>query len=1498
MSLGQHVFISSAPPDSDLVARLRARLHERGVAVWQAAAQVAGGDIAQREVQQAIASARSVLVVLGPQTANHSHVRREVRQATETAERCLDDGYRVIPLLLPGLEIAALELWFDTPPAPIVIPPGVAGLDDALPAILAALGLSLPEPLSSDDLPPTLPVEELVLILRDPAITYTDGKRILSARAELIFEPAQPTAAKLESRRYRVQAPLGPIEADELRWYLEEYYRWPFGLFAERGQRIEAQLPEWGRMLYDMALAPVAAREALVAWQQAGERGARRFSVHVDQDVPEGTPEAEADSDAVATREAAAAWLSLPWELLSDGRGYLFQGAQPVRVRRRLPNRDRQSLRTTALPIRVLLLSPRPEQTQDGQPIGFIDPRASAKPLVEAVESLGELVELTRLQPPTLAALDQALLAAHRRGKPYDVVHFDGHGAWSKQAGLGGLYFELADDAQRAEGRRADFVDAGKLAGIFRQQRVPLVFLEACQTAQASDDPTASVAARLLQAGTPSVVAMSHSVLVETARRFVQAFYRSLAAGERVGEAMLAGQRALHDDASRGVIPGGGPLRLADWFVPVIYQERHDPQLITRVPSAQLQRLAAARRQTRRGDLPDEPAHRFHGRRRELLRLERLLFTAPRWLTVTGIGGQGKTALATELARWLLQSRRLDRAAFVSLERYQGVEAVLDTLGHQLLPQGKQFSVAQFDDLQKARLPIERALREAERGVILVIDNVESLLPTQESNKKSAEKSANKSDGKTDTSAENIEKTNTNPDREDSALPAILQLVQGLLHAAPGLHVVFTSRSPLPAPFDHPGRHIELSSLAPGDAIDLVREVLTQHGAAPKTDPDGTPAPHVRELVEAVRCHPRALVLVARELASRSLRRTTADLRQILADLDARHPGDRENSLYASVELSLRRLSPPTRAALTPLAVCEGGIQLAVLRRMTDLDTDQIGQLARELITVGLGEDLGDGHLRLDPGLPPYLLRQISAEQADALRTRFAGAMAVYTGFLYQQLFKDAHLAIQLTRHELANLLTMLTWHSQHAPAENVVDLADSVERLVADFGLPQALKRASAVREHAHRQLGAGWSRSKYLSESAAVNRLIAAGDLRAALIAAQRILTQCQAVAASAYPEAAYDLALAFLRLGRVLKMGHQPEVALVHLQEARTRFQALAAHGHSSAEGMASLCLTESGDCLQTLGRYDAAAAAYQEAIRQAAYQGRLRDVTVGQTQLGTTRLMQKRYPEALALYQEAREIFSQLGEPRSVAVAWHQIGMCHEKEGHLDRAESAYRESLAINVREGNLAGQATSLGQLGTLYRTMKRYEEAVPFYEKAAEILVRCDDLGEEGRWQSNLADTLIKLQRYDAARRALQRALECNRPFGHAAEPWKTWAVLSYLETATQQPKAARAARVQAEAAYLHYRQDGGDSQSPNSASFAAVLQALQHGAGAQTVSQLEALRKPEDPPFLRALITVLLAILQGDRRPQLADDPDLQCIDAVELRLLLAALAEGEAR
>jgi hypothetical protein len=121
---------------------------------------------------------------------------------------------------------------------------------------------------------------------------------------------------------------------------------------------------------------------------------------------------------------------------------------------------------------------------------------------------------------------------------------------------------------------------------LLSEHRIPLVFLEACETAE-------SVAPDLLKAGVASVVAMSHSVLVRPHDRFVEAFYAAL--GDGPGSASHArGQRTLKDDDFRGRIFGAGELRLEDWFVPVLFPGEGDPSLSA--PSLRGRRRRISRR--------------------------------------------------------------------------------------------------------------------------------------------------------------------------------------------------------------------------------------------------------------------------------------------------------------------------------------------------------------------------------------------------------------------------------------------------------------------------------------------------------------------------------------------------------------------------------------------------------------------------------------------------------------------------------------------------------------------------------------------------------------------------------------------------------------------------------------------------------------------------------------------------------------------------------------
>src|SRR5262249_7511346 len=142
-----------------------------------------------------------------------------------------------------------------------------------------------------------------------------------------------------------------------------------------------------------------------------------------------------------------------------------------------------------------------------------------------------------------------------------------------------------------------------------------------------------------------------------------------------------------------------------------------------------------------------------------------------------------------------------------------------------------------------------------------------------------------------------------------------------------------------------------------------------------------------------------------------------------------------------------------------------------------------------------------------------------------------------------------------------------------------------------------------------------------------------------------------------------------------------------------------------------------------------------------------------------------------------YTEARDGYTRLGERESVARAWHQIGMVYRHADQPEQAEDALRQSLALVVQLRDIHGQASTLGELGNLYDDMGRFEEAASQYHRSADHFATLGDARSEGFSRSNLAGTLCKLRRWDKARQEIQRAIECDEPFGHAAFSWKKWA-------------------------------------------------------------------------------------------------------------------------
>jgi CHAT domain-containing protein len=268
--------------------------------------------------------------------------------------------------------------------------------------------------------------------------------------------------------------PLGADDLAELRWYLEDYLSAPFGVYEGRGARVAERLPDWGQAMFTALFGAGPGRDAYLALRARAAAPGR----------------AE-----IVLRSAAPAWLGLPWELLRDPRLAAPLVLDGIGLSRGLSTADPdEAFDVGGQRLRVLMVIARRDGTRD---IGY---RMIARPLLRRLAAVRGEVELEVLRPPTLAALGERLQAAQTAGNPFQIVHFDGHGELSGDAGA--LAFEYV-------GGGAQLVGADEVAGVLAAARVPVVVLNACQSGAVGKQLEAAVATRLLAGGAAAVVAMA-----------------------------------------------------------------------------------------------------------------------------------------------------------------------------------------------------------------------------------------------------------------------------------------------------------------------------------------------------------------------------------------------------------------------------------------------------------------------------------------------------------------------------------------------------------------------------------------------------------------------------------------------------------------------------------------------------------------------------------------------------------------------------------------------------------------------------------------------------------------------------------------------------------------------------------------------------------------------------------------------------------------------------
>jgi len=481
----------------------------------------------------------------------------------------------------------------------------------------------------------------------------------------------------------------------DLGWYLERFLDYPFPPNTELADRIQVALTAWG----EDSFARLFAGQALFWYHAARQAGLERLTLKIASDDPR--------------------ILGWPWEALRDPEGTTL--AHSCRIERQVSALHDPLPLPEGLPtdrINILLVIARPYGDKD---VGY---HALARPLVERVSACGLPVRIEVLRPPTFDQLQRHL---HRRPGFYHILHFDGHGGYGETAYSGNgdcfrgaegrLIFETRDGADEA-------VSADKLIPLLSEYRIPIMVLNACQSAridERADDPFASVAAALLKAGICSVVAMGYNLYVSAAQQFVPAFYDRLIESGEVAEATRAGRRAMLAQDARVCARGSYPLR--DWLVPVLYQQE---ALV--LPVAELR--SAPERVER---LPEEARklgdYGFIGRQRAIQALERAVLTQPQAaLLIHGMAGVGKSTLVMGYLRWLEQTQGVgdteEGAPFAGVlwlgfEDIRSAEFVVNALVEPLF--GHPATAAPLEQ----KLPaLTQALRDT--PLLIVWDNFES----------------------------------------------------------------------------------------------------------------------------------------------------------------------------------------------------------------------------------------------------------------------------------------------------------------------------------------------------------------------------------------------------------------------------------------------------------------------------------------------------------------------------------------------------------------------------------------------------------------------------------------------------------------------------------------------------------------------------------------------------------------------------------------------------
>ncbi|MBE9033125.1 tetratricopeptide repeat protein, partial [filamentous cyanobacterium LEGE 11480] len=1076
--------------------------------------------------------------------------------------------------------------------------------------------------------------------------------------------------------------PFDQAALDELRWYLEQYLQFPYGLEPERAGRLEQQMQVWGRQLFDLVFR--GSEKARDFFQEATRSGLDTCELAVSCDNP--------------------AVLNLPWELLyNEDYGYLApllggmsRSLNSQAVRSEMPEMPQDRLN-------ILLVIARPYGERD-IPLGTV-----SRPVLEALKPLGDRVFLKILRPPSFAAFEQEL-NAHKGF--YHIVHFDGHGTFDPNAqgmrssfgsmGQGVLVFEQRDGSE-------EIVTAERIAQNLQDCRVPIFLLNACKSGQAGEEEFSSVAGQLVRLGAKSVVAMAYSVYAVAAREFIGRLYQELVNGATVSAAVAAGRRQVLNQAKRP--SPKGDLSLQDWLVPVLYQQARyapfKPQERKLGLEAMLEGQATEPEAPALVAVPDESAYGFIGRDYDLLRLERA-FRQSHVALLRGMGGVGKTELACGWARWLMRTQGREQVFFTSFERGAGLQQVVNQIGRSLM--GDRFSQFSFEQQRGA---VEQYLQQ--NRCLLIWDNFEPVNGFPAGNPPLLNEA------------------------ERADLKSFLKALRGGQS-----WVLITSRRE-EAWLDCGYQLLNLAGFNQLDAAEFAAQVLAQAGVdRSKLSSDYVALlkllgghPFALRVV---------LPKLARQAAGEvlaSLRQGLAEVdtteegrdKSLTASLDYSFAGlsARARQHLPFLGLFVQRVNTNWLSAFSKDAEDDfGQAYQAVFGE--NLDKAAWDAVLEEAVAAGIVERWGDGIYQIHPALPWFLRQRLdTSESPPALNS--GGEPSPAVSQLEQQLMMfyvmlaenyrnrlvdNAQLAMFVLQVEEPNLLQQLRLAEQQAAWSEVQFLLQALGEMYQRIGRKPEL---AALRDRVLSYVGEHLADARAKGRDAFdlwmyarggnANEALQVGNLEVAKAIFQEILTE---LASLDDDTVLGKIAALYHNLGMVAQEQRDFDAAVQYYQKA-LKIKEDAGDAYNAASDYHQL-----GMVAQEQRDFDAAVQYYQKALKIYEDAGDAYNAADEYHNLGMVAQEQRDFDAAVQYYQKALKIYEDAGDAYNAADEYHNLGMVAQEQRDFDAAVQYYQKALKIKEDAGDAYNAASDYHQLGMVAQEQRDFDAAVQYYQKALKI--------------------------------------------------------------------------------------------------------------------------------------------------------------------------------